>query len=651
MQLIYLYIGDIGRDIVNQEICFSDEYRVKYLKEKKALHISHETVFPKNIYGKNILGVDLLVGRNGSGKSTIMNLLGLCEVQRRHEFPIQKDDVHGKEEKYHSWFAVYHLKKDLFCIEGYDPELLTVLNLYSRMYEMNYVAVFRFDFKTQKATFLESLDRFKYPHTAIKVILRNRFLHYSSRQDRGWYGSRVLADEGAYRSFPRYHIATRTNNAAVLKYLCESLHDRQFQEIMEIEPKNVTLTIGLKNPYGEFDFSQREDEFSKCIYGEEKLLTNMPMPDIDTQMHIKRFFSSSQSMVLRYLEILIAKKYDELNKSIINQEKYNKIEGDQHDIYLYRKNYLLAFLKSMMGIYVGDGILERPLLNERDWELINLFCEGMEEIEEKYYINGSEIEVPLIEYTKDVHCLDKLMRALDENSDENIEHEINHEHYIRTAYHNLSSGEMDFVHLYASLSTGINRAYGKGTCVLLLDEPDVFFHPEWSRRFIESLTKVLSSNPFRKFDYQLLITTHSPILLADVPTDHIHCISRDKDGNAKITDAKYGFLSNINTILLDSMFVNSSFGSFAEKYVNSIIKKLNKISNIECNDDNKHLLLQNISDMEESMRIINEPVIQKYLESRIFSLREKIYSFPQNRVECRIRELMEEIRNLERGEV
>ena len=95
------------------------------------------------------------------------------------------------------------------------------------------------------------------------------------------------------------------------------------------------------------------------------------------------------------------------------------------------------------------------------------------------------------------------------------------------------------------------------------------------------------------------------------------------------------------------MFVKSSFGSFAEKYVNSILKKLNEMDKLKCNDDNKQMLLKSIRELEESMCIIKESVIRKYIERKIFSLWEKIYNLPQNNVEYRIRELMDEIRNLE----
>lgn len=64
----------------------------------------------------------------------------------------------------------------------------------------------------------------------------------------------------------------------------------------------------------------------------------------------------------------------------------------------------------------------------------------------------------------------------------------------------------------ASLYWGINQMknhFPGDTCILLLDEPDRCFHPEWSRRFIKNLTETLTSSPFNKFNYQIIIATHT----------------------------------------------------------------------------------------------------------------------------------------------
>ena len=648
MQLIYLYIGDIGRDIHDQHISFSDQYKVDFFKEEKKLCISKLNLVQKSVYGKNIIGIDLLVGRNGSGKSTIMELLGLGEVNRRHNYLQEKVDENGNNIGYNMWFAVYHLKKDFFCIEGYNPDALNFLNFYSGIHKHNYSAVFHFDFKNNHANDVRNLIGFNFPHTRVMAISKIRFLLYTSRQDREWYERRMFyPDEGAYEMFGRYRISSKTGNISLLEYLTSSIHDSNFKNIMETSPDNTALIIRLNNPYDAFEFSDRKEEFSQCIYGKIDSMIRVPEPNVDLQFGIKSNFTNKQSMVIRYLEILLAKKYDESKKKIMPLYVYEEIEGNQNKRYQKRKDYLLQYLRRLTNINIGNGDYKEFLLSERDMELINLFCVGVEKIEDKYFISGSYAEVPLIEYTGESHFLYDLMKALDENDDERIEHEINHGYYIHTSYKNLSSGEMDFIHLYANLKNKIDVLPGNGTCLLLLDEPDAFFHPEWSRRFIDSLTKILSSKAFSKFEYQILVATHSPILLADVPVKHIHCLRKQKDGKVEISDAKYGFLNNINTIMLDSMFVRSSFGSFAEKYVNSLLRKIELLEKQSINKSNRLDFIKSVRKIEEDLEIILEPNVRNYINDRLFSVRGKIYNIVLKENDKKIKVLMDQIRHLE----
>lgn len=655
MQLIYLYIGDIGRNIEEQSISFSDEYQVEYIKNEKRLLISKTKSSPQKIYGKNIIGIDLLVGRNGSGKSTIIELLGVGETERRHEFSPYRDDKIGTRFGEYIWFVVYHLKQDLFCVEGYNPDALSVLSIYSSMHEPNYAAVFRYDINTQQASFLESLQDFSFPHTKIRAISKNRFLLYTSRQDRSWYKKDMsYTDESPYRMFKRYKASLHVGNSSILKFLKASIHDKSFKEIMGTEPGRVKFSIKLVNSYDTFDFSDRKKEFSRCIYGTDDSLIRLPMPNIDSKMKIKSIFSSKQSMIIRYLEIIIATKYDESKKRIKAKHKYEEIKGTQDEQYIHRKEYLLRYLEKLMDVNIGDGVVKEPLLYQKDFYLINLFCEGIENIGECFFKSGDYIEIPLVDYTNDLHFLDKLMKALDENDEDQMGHIINHKYYIRPSYSNLSSGEMEFIHLYASLKNNIEimPQYGgkNDTCILLLDEPDAFFHPEWSRIFIRSITRLLSTKPFRKFNYQILVATNSPILLADVPVKHIHCLSKGADGQIHVSMAKNGFLSNINTIMLDSMFVESSFGSFAEQYVNEILKKLRRIEKQVTTNDTRNSMLKIVHNLEEQLDVINEPVIRKHIERRLLLLREKIYAVSKQDKGGQIRELLNQISRLESGD-
>ncbi|WP_338801187.1 hypothetical protein WAA20_13090 [Butyrivibrio fibrisolvens] len=91
MELVYLYVEHLGMCIDNTEINFSKEYTVTYDRKNCNLKIKKEIDQNRiNIYGNNIQDINVLVGKNGIGKSTIMRLLGLPERDRSQYFRFLK---------------------------------------------------------------------------------------------------------------------------------------------------------------------------------------------------------------------------------------------------------------------------------------------------------------------------------------------------------------------------------------------------------------------------------------------------------------------------------------------------------------------------------------------------------------------------------
>ena len=91
-ELIYLYIEDFGYCFQKQEFMLSSNYDVRYAKEgDRTLTISPKENPHQGIYGAGIANISLLVGNNGSGKTSVMELLAQPETtlreSRRRERP------------------------------------------------------------------------------------------------------------------------------------------------------------------------------------------------------------------------------------------------------------------------------------------------------------------------------------------------------------------------------------------------------------------------------------------------------------------------------------------------------------------------------------------------------------------------------------
>lgn len=150
----------------------------------------------------------------------------------------------------------------------------------------------------------------------------------------------------------------------------------------------------------------------------------------------------------------------------------------------------------------------------------------------------------------------------------------------------LSSGELQFINSLSyiiyhlvnlqSVSKDTNRIKHKNIS-LIFDEAEIYYHPEYQREFIYKLINLLNNcGFFGYFSFNLTIVTHSPFMVSDIPSNNI---LRLLDSNKKIETGKT-FSANIYDLLKHQFYLNAPVGGVAEQIFNSIIKdyKNNNIS-------------------------------------------------------------------------
>lgn len=102
MELIYLYIERFGDFICQQELVLSNNFDVSLKNKKLIVHKKENHL--KDFYGKKIKNLTVLVGKNGSGKTTILDILGM---NRNDRLNIQEPRKQSKNE----YFMLYYLGK------------------------------------------------------------------------------------------------------------------------------------------------------------------------------------------------------------------------------------------------------------------------------------------------------------------------------------------------------------------------------------------------------------------------------------------------------------------------------------------------------------------------------------------------------------
>lgn len=138
--------------------------------------------------------------------------------------------------------------------------------------------------------------------------------------------------------------------------------------------------------------------------------------------------------------------------------------------------------------------------------------------------------------------------------------------------------------------------------LLLVDEIDLYLHPEWQRQILKDLLETIQEE-FSANYFQVILTSHSPIILSDIPREN--SVFLRKEGGRTMQDKRrtQTFGANIHTLYKDAFFIKDGLavGEFAKSKINSWIRgfKAGQISR---------------DDMHKSIELIGEPIIRKQIE-------------------------------------
>ncbi|MDM1501989.1 ATP-binding protein [Myroides marinus] len=142
----------------------------------------------------------------------------------------------------------------------------------------------------------------------------------------------------------------------------------------------------------------------------------------------------------------------------------------------------------------------------------------------------------------------------------------------------LSSGEQQLIHSLLTVSYHIYNLKSISTGIvykeinLVCDEIELYFHPEYQRVFVKELIRILSY--FEEMKYNILLSTHSPFILSDIPSQNVLKLKEGKPMRYE-DNIKNSFGANIHDLLADEFFLKDGFmGEFAKEKISSVIKFL-----------------------------------------------------------------------------
>jgi len=198
----------------------------------------------------------------------------------------------------------------------------------------------------------------------------------------------------------------------------------------------------------------------------------------------------------------------------------------------------------------------------------------------------------------------------------------------------MSSGEQQSIfnvntilyHLYNLQSVHYNKTPSNAELVvdrpaykhinLILDEMEMYYHPEMQRHFVAELIKT-----FSKLDKKggikginVTILTHSPFVLSDIPVDNILRLSsseKEEDVSQQQTSA-----ANIHDLLRREFLLEKGFiGEFARQKIDHVIESLKVYKELEGREPNEaeKAGILSVTECEHLISLIGEPVLYRTL--------------------------------------
>ena len=229
------------------------------------------------------------------------------------------------------------------------------------------------------------------------------------------------------------------------------------------------------------------------------------------------------------------------------------------------KSHITRKIRHILA-YICYGLYERQL--EYD---ISLLSDKAKEIIDKEVAKGNPFGKQFIYGIDDLvppPIFDVKIQLVDQQNGNDV------------AFETLSSGEKQQAFVVSSIlyhlgniesvfrDNNKNRIAYSNVCIIL-EEIELYFHPQFQKNLIKYILDGIKQMSFVHIEgIQLMMVTHSPFVLSDIPTSNILALENGMQSDTKLQT----FGANIYDMLNTSFFLhNSTIGDFAQWLIGRII--------------------------------------------------------------------------------
>ena len=619
MELLYIWINQSENNVFeNQGINLSPEFNFVVDVTETGVYFKEdmnwqgvESIFKTD----TIVNVTAVVGKNGAGKTTLLKFLyqmhrqiKSCIPGAEGKFDLPENEliVVGRDEG--SIVVFYNTGKEKFYNETSYLSCQLKMDMFSdenvmKLYDLFDLFFTNSNYSSEDRLRIDLEDSIKY------LSIANSDIEYISRA----FYRRVLdlnhpVNPDDYNHLNHWAQIYLQNELTTNDFqsVCDNLYyfklieDEKFDNYMG--KKSTVIYIKYRNIVGLME--ERNPDFRKSNPDERTTSNNL----YPFYCAIEKFFSSlnelqpnkflmvslSITLVFEYCLFYNHEGMPSFDGLLDNEiEWIEKIIDTDEEYFIKAIAELKSFIAIIKNSEIPDnGYRPRDIPSYKDYVIINY---DENKLNYKAFVN----------FINELFNQDKVFVL----------------RYIKFDNMGMSTGERAFQNLFSRLNLvpkmntiiAGNYRYSKNY-LLLIDEIDLYLHPEWQQEFISVLLNELEKQfPDKKI--QLVFSTHSPLLLSDIPKENTVYL-RGNDGKTVVDNRsqhKQTFGRDIYNLLEDSFYIeNYSMGKYALDYINSIINIL-----LDESHNYREFEIEQIETLTQRINLIGNDVVKNKLKTML----------------------------------
>jgi len=506
MELIYIWVDNF-RNFSDIGFNLSYNHQIKFDHLLKNLTIEKVPNDIELLFDTNLKNITAIIGKNSTGKSNFLDLVCLALKGNINSLSCNFLAIFGHSANDNVRYSIYTNLSDCQLISS-NKEIVFLksnedLNGFNIIFFSNIA-----DGREQN-----------FPKSIIDV----------SQNKREYYQKRMINDSDILKQF---------------KFILSDYFNKSELEI----PSTIILSTRLKsnNSFRENRLRETNYEIYRTIYDKYK----SRLKDTNPINHLRYSFRLSL--------------FTFLLSGAVNETKDKRRDN------LFEINPDLESLNGLLNEHLGDAVnLTIKEIHEKIERFISLLFFEFREVGE---IQKNDVHF-LLGFDKVIEQLNPKLIKEGKYNQSRLYYEIdlseknlnllkqflpifNIDQVVDIDWGGISSGHKAFINIFAQLFSVLKKVNNQPSVIVCIDEGDLYLHPKWQQEF---LMRLVSFIPYIFSNYiQIIITSHSPFLVSDLPRENLIFLDKDENSNCKIITSKELPQKTFGANIID-LYVNTFF--------------------------------------------------------------------------------------------